>query len=282
MNIQNNVNLSSFTTLKIGGNAKNLYEPESVEEFIKLLESIGEEKVYILGGGSNLLINDKKTFDRVICTKRMTSIFSDLEGNVIVEAGTRNQKLINYLLEKGLGGIEYLSSVPGTIGGAICMNAGTGIATNKYIGDHVISVDVYSNGTIKTLSRKECEFGFRDSLIKRENLVVLKVAFRFPKVDQTVSREIIKQHLESVRKYHDLEKPNVGSVFNKFNPFIINVARKLQLGFPKGVRFSKKTSDWIVNNGKGKYRQALFLINFIKFIHKILFLKVNTEIIIWR
>jgi UDP-N-acetylmuramate dehydrogenase len=282
MIVQKNVNLKNHTTLRIGGVAHDFFEPESISELMTLINSFDEANYLVLGGGSNVLINDKAEFDTVISTKRINRIDINGEGFVEAEAGVMNRQLLQFLMKHNFGGVEYLSSIPGTIGGAIVMNAGTGKNVGRYIGDYVVSVTMLYNGEIEVIEKDNCSFDFRHSVFQTKNAIVLKAVFKFPPMDGASFKDSIKKHMEMIKNTQELQKPNIGSVFNIYYPKIIAAAQRLQLGFKKGVRFSRKTPDWIVNNGHGTFCQALTLIRFIVFVHKIFMQKVRTEIVIWK
>ena len=122
----------------MGGNAKKMYFPESIEELESLVKNDPDILKYVIGGGSNLIINDEREFDEVLCLREFNKDFSDKgNGRFYIGASVRLQKAIKSVNAAGYGGMEFLFSVPGLIGGALYMNAGTGRKTGKYISDFV-------------------------------------------------------------------------------------------------------------------------------------------------
>ena len=124
-----NCNLSSYTTIKVGGVAEYFAEPRNTDEFLFLIKwaNLNEQRCQIIGAGSNLLINNIFIKGLVICTKKMKSLtIEPYSGIVEAEAGVMLPTLSNSLAKNGLQGGEWAVGIPGTLGGAIYMNAGTG------------------------------------------------------------------------------------------------------------------------------------------------------------
>ena len=153
MIILENEKLSKYTTIKIGGIAKKMYVPETEEELIEAAAKTDQR--YVIGGGSNLLIAEHE-FESVLNVREFDkTIEHQLEGRYYVGASVRLQKLINTINKDGYGGLEYLYSVPGLVGGAIVMNAGNGKEWNNCISDHIVRVKVLHNGKIEWIEKKK-------------------------------------------------------------------------------------------------------------------------------
>ena len=275
--------LDKYTSIKIGGIAKKLYVPNNKDEVIELMKQLSGKEYYIIGGGSNLLINDKKVFDNVINVKKFDKTITNLGNGVYyVGASVRLQSLINAINKDGYGGIEYLYSVPGLVGGAIVMNAGRGKKYNLSISDYLINVHICLNGDIKVLKKEECTFKYRSSIFKNSNILILGATFCFEKKDIRDSLRDKRQRLEFCKKVQDTNSPNFGSVFLQANNKIMSLIRLFHPGFKNGIKYSKKTNNWLVNCGNGTFRQALFLIKLAQLLHKIVGKKAITEVIIWK
>lgn len=284
MQIKENEILRNHTTIRIGGIAKRLYFPESKDELIGIVRSLQGKKLYILGGGSNLLINDEKTFEEVVSLKLMdTSIEILGEGKYYVGASVPMQKLIMRINDDGYGGIEYLMSVPALVGGAVAMNAGRGRTHNLSIGDYVQKVLVYDTDkqTSKTLTKDECQFGYRQSIFKKNQSIVMGVFFEFPSIDADAAKKMRKERMEYVRRYQDQSGNNFGSVFREYNRYIMQVFKWLHLGNHSGVAYSLKTSNWLINNGDGTYREARILIDKAIRFHQFFGQRAIPEVIFW-
>ena len=167
-----NCNLSSFTTIKVGGVAEYFAEPKNLDEFSYLIKwaNLNKQRCQIIGAGSNLLINNIFIKGLVICTKKMRSLTIDrYSGIVEAEAGVMLPTLSNSLAKNGLQGGEWAVGIPGTLGGAIYMNAGAG---NLSLAKNLISVKVFNNKTHETLKveRKDINFEYRFSSFQKNDL----------------------------------------------------------------------------------------------------------------
>lgn len=283
MEIRNNIDLGKYTTFHIGGNARNFYMPESTQELISCLRTLGNEKdFYILSGGSNLLINDKKIYDNVIYCKRLNDYIIDLgEGKYHVGAAVRIQKLINKLNRDGYGGIEYLYSLPALVGGIVVMNAGRGEGYAKSISDFIERVYIVRGGKELTVEKGDCGFGFRTSVFKGSKDIVVAVDLRMEVTDSKNAELDIRRRMAEVKLYQERNKANFGSVFSCCNPRIMNIMQKLSYGRKSGVHYSSKTPNWLVNEGKGTYKQAKHLIDDVAALHKIFKKECKVEVQIW-
>ena len=280
MIIKENESLSNHTTFKIGGKAKQFFIPESKDELVNLLNNLDEYR--ILGGGSNLLINDNNIFNNVIKLDKFDQSIEYLgEGKYYVGASLRIQKLINIINANGFGGIEYLFSVPGLVGGAVVMNAGRGKQFNNQISDYIISVDVFHNGKIITLNKKECFFEYRNSIFKNKNYVILGILFKFIEIPKELSEAKKRERIKICNEKQDKYGTNFGSVFINYDTKIIKLLARIIVTKRGGVKLSRKTNNWICNGGKGTYKDTIKLIEFIEKVHKIFRKDIDREVIIW-
>lgn len=282
MEIRENENLKKYTTVKIGGTASKFYIPETEAELINLVNELKDEKYYILGGGSNILMDDKKVFSHVIHMLKFNNAFEDLGGGrFYAGASVRLQKFITSINETGHGGIEYLFSVPGSLGGAILMNAGRGRKYNKCISDYIIKVDVLKDGKKVSMDKSECGFSYRNSVFKGSDMIVLGAEFEFPKFDKEYLAEERKKRMEFSKTRQDYSGSNFGTVFCKSNPKAMGIVKVLHPGYKNGVCFSKKTSNWILNKGNGNFEQALKVIKKAKRINRLFGTEAELEVIVW-
>ena len=281
MIIKNNVKLSEYTTFKMGGECETLYCPETEKELIDLLESIDEYPL-LLGGGSNIIINDQRRFDKVICLRNFNNDVTDIgDGRYEVGGSVRLQHLINRINKDGYGGIEYLYSVPGLVGGAIVMNAGRGKKFNRTISDYVVSVKIWENGIIKYYNKDECDFRYRSSKFKQQSgCVVLSVEFAFEEGDSEYYAKEVINRIELVKRNQDLSYPNCGSIFAEYDFKILDSFKWNDNNNGKVV-FSKKTTNWLLNKN-GTFADAMTKIEKVCDIHDIEKKKYELEVIIWR
>jgi len=176
-----NCNLSSYTTIKVGGVAEYFAEPRSIKEFSYLIKwaNLNKQRCQIIGAGSNILINNIFIKGLVICTKKMKSLtINPLSGIVEAEAGVMLPTLSNALAKNGLQGGEWAVGIPGTLGGAIYMNAGTG---NLSLAKNLISVKVINNKTHEKLEieKKDINFEYRFSSFQSNNLAIISAKLHF-------------------------------------------------------------------------------------------------------
>lgn len=186
--------LSKHTSYKIGGPADFFVEVESVENTIKLLKFLEENNLdfFILGGGSNILFNDEG-FSGVVVNINCAKI-NIKEDLVEAEAGCPTVTMARTAVQAGLIGFEWGVGVPGTIGGAVRGNAG---AMGGEIKDNLEKVVVYRAGEILELNNQECEFGYRESVFKHNNDIILKAFFKLQKGD---TKEAMKKALEYIQQ----------------------------------------------------------------------------------
>jgi UDP-N-acetylmuramate dehydrogenase len=283
MKILENEKLEKYTTFRMGGIAKKMYIPESVEELINLYNNNNKIKKYVLAGGSNIIINDKKTFDEVLNTREFNkTIEKKSDGVYYVGASVRLQTLIRKINDDSYGGIEDLYSIPATVGGAIYMNAGSKKKTHNYIGDYIEKVQYLENGRIIEYNKEECGFSHRTSAFQNKEGIIIGAILNFKKVNANESKYKIKKRLESCKKNHDMSLPNCGSTFKIYNKYIMTIVQKISYGKKGGSHFSKKTKNWLLHGQNGDFKQTISLLNRIKKIHKFLRKKCELEIIIWN
>ena len=279
MIVKNNVDLSKYTTFKMCGTAKKMYIPESEDELVDLINTLHPE--YFLGGGSNLLINER-LFECVVNLRKFSDEIKNLgNGRFIVGASVRLQKLIKSVNELGYGGIEYLYSVPGLVGGAITMNAGRGAAYKKSIADYILSVKVYHEGKILWINKQDCGFGYRHSIFLNSNYIILSAEFCFEKIDSDEAKKLCVERINLCKKMQDNSLPNFGTVFCVSDPRIMKLMMTFLFRKQGHVRFSKKTPNWILNDS-GRFQDAIRLLRRVQNIHKILKKECRTEVVIWK
>lgn len=264
----------------MGGACKTMYVPSSQDELIELLKRI--EKPYLIGGGSNLLINDKKNFDEVISLREFDERIEHIGGGeFVVGASVRLQKLIRTINDLGFGGIEYLYSVPALVGGALYMNAGRGSTENKCISDYLIDVNVLHNGIRKTIKREDCDFSYRHSIFKSGQYVILSARFKFDCGTMQEFDARIRDRLEHCREYQDGSKPNFGTVFCQSDGRVMRFVYRMDKKKDKGVYFSHKTRNWLINEN-GTFVQAKFRLKLVSLLHKLICKPCKTEVVIWE
>ena len=233
--IQKNISLSKYTSFKIGGPAKYFCVVENNDEIKEALEFAEKNKlkVFVLGGGSNLLISDKG-FDGLVI--RITNYELRIKNNrIFVGSGMPLIKLINESIKNNLTGLEWAAGIPGTVGGAVVNNAG---ANGKCMADVVESVEMLEKTPpslplsgeelsppdkggwgVRKLTNKKCQFKYRNSIFKKEKrFIILNVILKLNKGDREESKKTIAEILKLRKEKQPLEYPSAGSVFK--NPVV--------------------------------------------------------------
>jgi len=268
--ISRNCKLRNYTTIKVGGISEYFAEPQNIFEFTELIEwsNLNNQKCQIIGAGSNLLINDVFLKGLVICTKKMKSIkIEPNSGLVEAEAGVMLPNLSNLLAKNGIKGGEWAIGIPGTLGGAICMNAGS---RDLSLANNLISVTVFNPKTLEKLEieKKDIEFKYRFSSFQKNNLLILSAKLHFepngniPQLIQT-TKNILKVKTEN----QPYQFPSFGSVFkNPKNDFAARLIDEMGLkGFKVGeAEISTMHANFIVNKSSASSEDIFELITTIQ------------------
>lgn len=260
------IDLVNLNTYKLHSKCKYLVYPKKIKELIELLKYLrnNNEDYIILGNGSNVILS-RNIYNLVIKLDRLNIIL--IKNNVVeAECGVNLVKLLNICTERGLGGLEFLTSIPGQVGASTRNNAG---AFNKSIGDYVKEIKVLDeNYEIITLNKEELKFSYRNSLLKEnKNLILISTTFELEKKPtEKIKNEMIEyKKIRLSKQPYDL--PSAGSVFK--NPNNNSAGRLIEnlglRGYSIGdAMISKKHGNFIVNKGNATSIDIINLINFIK------------------
>ncbi len=289
--IQKNISLKKFTTFKIGGRTKYFFVAKKKENIIKAVRMAKKINLpsFILGGGSNLLISDKGF--KGIIIKIQNSKLKIKNYEICAEAGVQLSLLVNEAIKNNLSGLEWAIGIPGTVGGAIHGNSGL---PKESMGKVVGEVEAFDSKDfkIKKIKNKDCRFGYRDSVFKhKNNLIILSAILELEKGNRNKIKKKIKKYLERRKINQPLNFPSAGSVFKNFTPYrpdprVGTGAEPRQLkNFKKtgtvpaawliekcnlkgkkigNVKISEKHANFIVNLGNGKANDVKKLINLAK------------------
>jgi len=236
-NIQKNINLAKFTTFKIGGAAKFFIEVKTKEDLLSAFSWAKEkkEKVFILAGGSNVLINDKGVNGLVI---KMANTEIAVHGERLVcESGIGLSRAVSLTMSNSLSGLEWATGIPqATIGGAVWGNAGAfGFSTSEL----VETVDVFNikKAKFEILSRKDCEFSYRESKFKKDsNYLIWRAVLKLRPGRQAEIKKMINNNME-FRAKKQPKLPSAGSVFKnlKFDDLKLANLKLASLAEQEGV-----------------------------------------------
>lgn len=265
--ILENEPMSKHTTFKIGGPADLFIKIETINE-LKFIMGICKSKcipLTIIGNGSNVLVKDKgiRGITVKICFKELELI----ENNIIkVGSGVLLSKLSNFAYEKGLTGLEFACGIPGTIGGAITMNAG---AHGKPISEVIYSTTYLDNdGNIHKIDNKENEFGYRESLFsKNHNHIITSAEIKLEKGDKECIKKTINDNIKFRNDNQPINLPSAGSIFKRGQNYVS--AKLIDECGLKGLtignaKVSEKHAGFIVNTGNASADDVLQLIEIIK------------------
>jgi len=279
--------LKFHTTFKIGGPCRYFIEPKDLADLKLLISSLKSYNIAfrILGAGSNILPKDQASNKAVICLN--SSYFKKLSfsGNSVrAGAGVLLNKLILSAAKRGLGGHEFLAGIPGTVGGAIAMNAGKS-HESRGIGGLVIYVEVLDNcGNLKRLKRNDLKFGYRSSNLGK--FIILSAGLKLKKEKRQDISGKLKDYMDFRRISQDYSLPSAGCVFK--NPPSQPAGKLIDLCGLKGKKIggasvSKKHANFIVNCGNAKSAEVLRLMRLVKNSVKRKFkVGLEPEIRIWR
>ena len=268
-NIMLNEPMSKHTSFKTGGNARFFVKAYSVNEIKDVLKIVKENKIplFILGNGTNLLVKDEG-FDGIVLQIKLDNI--KIEDNIVtVDAGVNNAVFANKVLEKSLTGFEFASGIPGTIGGAIKMNAGAYGNEMKDIVQEVTYIDF--DGNINTISNKQCEFEYRNSIFFKLNCVILQTKLKLEYGNKKEIQNKIKELVIQRKEKQPLEYPNAGSTFKRGTDFITaKIIDECGLkGYSiGGAEVSQKHAGFIINKNNATSKDILDLIKYVQSIVK--------------
>lgn len=258
--------LSKYTTLRIGGAAEWMIFPLDVEDLQRAINFANEQKmkIFVLGGGSNLLVADQGISGVVLNLSKGFNYVSFQDTQVVVGAGYSLPRLVAGAVSRGLTGLECTTGVPGTVGGAVRMNAGTRTAG---IGEVITSLKlIQEDGALRTLKRENLNFQYRESNLSPDH-VVLEINLALEKGDQQAIRADIHRRLVNRKASQPLSYPNAGSIFK--NPPGDYVGRLIEKVGLKGVRIgdaeiSRLHGNFIINKGVAKAEEVVALIKIAK------------------
>ena len=256
--------LSGHTWLKIGGPADLFLVPDTKEDVLRAVRFCTEEGIpyTILGSGSNVLVGDDGIRGAVIAIHK-TLDYLHVGGDVVrAGAGVNVPKLVVDLLKHGFTGMEGLGGIPGSLGGAIIMNAG---AYGTEIFEFVTDVELIRSGNAVTLTRDQIFFTYRGTDLTND--IILEVGFRFERGDVDAAKERRKVLLAKRKDSQPLDRPNAGSIFK--NPPGDYAGRLIEASGLKGTRVgnavvSEKHANFLVNDGEATARDMMGLIELVR------------------
>ena len=261
--------MAKHTSFKIGGPADVFIKVDNIEELKETLDLSKKNQIplTIIGNGSNLLVTDKGI--REITAKlNLKDIEIKNENNkqiIKVEAGVPVGLLAQKLLKEEITGFEELSGIPGTIGGAVIMNAGAHGKELKDILKKVTAMDY--NGNIHEFTNEECLFSYRNSRFQKEKYIILQATLELEKGNSTEIKEKMDEYMQFRKEKQPIEYPNAGSTFKRGEDFV--TAKLIDEAGLKGYKIggaqvSEKHAGFIVNVDNATAKDVIELTDYIK------------------
>ncbi len=290
--------LSKHTTFHIGGKAKYFVSPNYIEDFVEAVAYVRKEKqpYFILGNGSNLLAYDKGYDGVILATHLPNRKIEACEGKVAMDAlvmmppkderrkqfalseeelskktvvfagsGIMLSGFANIIGKKGLAGFEFASGIPGTLGGAVAMNAG---AYGGEIKDRILgAMLLLPNGERRYYQKEELELGYRSSLVQKESLIVLWALFAFETGDISEIEQTMQDLNARRKEKQPLQYASAGSTFKRPEGYFAGklIENAGLRGYRVGdVMVSEKHCGFVVNVGEGTYDEARQVIEHVQ------------------
>lgn len=266
--IKENESMSKHTTFKIGGNAQALIKATNNEGLIDILKKCNECEipVFILGKGSNLLVSDNGIDGIVIM---LDGVFNQIklinEDTICCGAGVSLAKLCSFACEHGLSGLEFAWGIPGSVGGAVYMNAGAYGGEMKDILTSCTHID--TNIVAGELNADQMDLAYRHSIYSKNNYVITSATVKLKKDSPVEIRNRMNDYMNRRKEKQPVEYPSAGSVFKRpqgyFAGALIQEAnlKGKQIG---GAQVSEKHSGFIINKDKATCNDVLELVKYVQ------------------
>ena len=264
-NFRESMSLKEFNTWKVGGKAEYFYEPDNLEELKLFLTLSKDTKITFLGNGSNVLIRDGGISGCVICLKNSLNNYKFSKDNeFIFEAGLSCMKIAQITAKDNYGGLEFLCGIPGSLGGALAMNAG---CYGGNIWEKVSKVNLINkNGELLEKNKNDFIIGYRSVELDNNNFFV-NATFSLQKNKLANSLDIIKGYLKDRRSKQPTSQPSCGSVFkNPDNFHAANLIDSLGLKGYKigGAYISEKHANFIISEKSAMSSDIENLIDYVQ------------------
>lgn len=253
------------TSLKVGGAADIYAVPADIDDLHQLLKQLSVQQIpwLVIGKGNNLLVRDGGFKGAIISLERLNKL-SMLDGNILLaEAGAENLAVVRFVQTLGLGGISFISGIPGSVGGAAKMNAG---AYGESILQHTVAVTMLQNGEIQEYSMGELDYGYRYFNLPSATLI-FAIKLQLVPMDPVIIEEAIQKDRELRQQKHCVGYPCAGSFFK--NPPQQAAWRLIDAAGMRGARHggamvSELHSNFLVNSGNATAKDILQLADKVK------------------
>lgn len=266
-NVKVNEPMKNHTSFKIGGPADFLVTPCSVQSLCEVIKLCNREKlpIFIMGNGTNLLVSDKGIRGVVVKIYDNLNRYTVKEDCIEAYGGILLSKLSNIALENELTGLEFASGIPGTLGGAVAMNAG---AYGGEMKDVVVETEfIDKDGNLSIIRGDEHQFGYRTSFIQKQSAIAVRSVIQLKKGERAAIKALIDDLTARRQDKQPLEMPSAGSVFKRPEGYFAGKLieecglRGYSIG---GAQVSEKHCGFIVNKGNATSKDIIDLIRHIQ------------------
>lgn len=259
--------MDKYTSFRVGGPADMLAMPQNSQSLVALLKAAKKESipVTIIGGGTNTLVSDKGIRGLVIVLRDLKSSPGREENTILAHGGERLSTIVKFAMDNGLSGLEFAAGIPGSLGGAIMMNAGT---KDWDISRVIQRIDVIDTQTLafKTMGREDLAFGYRG--LETPDIIIVSARLALVQADPVKIKKTVDQNMKTKKKTQPVSQKSAGCFFK--NPSSLTPAGKLieDAGLKgkqiNGAMISKHHANFIVNIDNASCKDILALKNLVQ------------------
>lgn len=256
--------MDKYSWMRVGGPADFFLEPSDRDDLVSLVQYLRTHHVplMLIGRGSNMLISDAGVRGAVINVETSLSDIRRSGEILVADAGVRLTKFVDFCIQNGFGGVEMLAGIPGTIGGAVMMNAG---AHGGEIADHIVDVEVIRDGERIRVMRDDAGFAYRQSGFAGD--IILEASFRLPPGDREDMQIRRREMILKRNQTQPLDSPNLGSMFKNVQG--AHAAKLIEECGLKGTtvggaQVSQKHANFMINTGTATANDVFQLIQIIR------------------
>jgi UDP-N-acetylmuramate dehydrogenase len=277
MIIKNNISLKNFTTIRIGGNSKKIYFPESIEDISNLKKILLSPKTLIIGKGSNIAFSDNGYKSDIISLSKYdkTGISVIDDKYISITASVSCARLAKFCHKQSIAGFEFLHGIPGTIGGALAMNAG---AFKQSIWNYVDSVNIVNKeGSIKNMSHKKIKTSYRN--VDKNNILLFLDVLLVINKNKVFDKNLLMEYSRHRSMTQPIKQWSSGCIFKNPSKDIpaSSLIDSLEIKKRKmgGIYISKKHCNYFINDGSGSCED---LVQLIKYVSELIKKKYNISV----
>jgi UDP-N-acetylmuramate dehydrogenase len=264
--VETNISFKKLTTIKAGGLACYVFYPSSIENLVFAINYLKDNKInyFILGNGSNVLASDEDFEDIVICTKSLNEC-ETYNNEIVAQCGVMLSKVCYEALNNNLTGFEFAINIPGTIGGALLLNAS---CFNQSISDHLVYVIALTKeGKVIRLRKEEMLFLYRSSTLKEKGYIVLLACFELTKTERSLVHNRMLENIKTRKLTQPVNAATCGPVF--ISPIYVNAWElvkqvKVDEEAFNGAKISEIHANYIVNFNSATSKDIKSLIDYIR------------------